>query len=259
MVTPVWAGFCYFLPLGRGERWRFDRPGHDGGVTHTREISASPPANFPVYGLDASWAGARWLDGFGDRIGDEVRWLRLAHQDPATGAWIVVESFARELTNAQAEGLGEPPLQTVAFNASVVLVDITLPVLSVPRPAGFLRALVDNAAARSREHARWPLVSWRVDGADVDARAWRFAGGWAAVSDRVDGVYLAAAGTVGTEPDGLAFSGLSDGQAYHFDLGGWLHPRSMTVSKAATGDGERMPPQLQDWHADQRRLMDGAS
>jgi hypothetical protein len=46
------------------------------GVTHSREISPSPPVTFPVYGLDASWTGSRWLDGFGDRIGDEVRWVR---------------------------------------------------------------------------------------------------------------------------------------------------------------------------------------
>jgi hypothetical protein len=76
-----------------------------------REDPASPPAAFPVHGLDG-WPGARWLDGFGDAIGEQVRWVRLAHQDTRTG----------------------------------------------------------------------------VDGAAVAARVWRFADGWAAVSEAVAGV-----------------------------------------------------------------------
>jgi hypothetical protein len=228
-------------------------------VTHTREITASPPANFPVYGLDASWPGARWLEGFADRIGDEVRRMDLAHRSPQTGGLIVVQSWSRPLTDAQAAQSGEPPLRSVAMGAAVMMVNMTLPVQSVPRPPGILRALVVHADVRSRDYARWPLVSWRADGAEVSARAWRFAGGWAAFSDSVDGVYLAVAGSAGTDPDGLAFARFRDGRAYHFDMAGPLYPRTMTASRAAAGDGERMPPQLQDWHADQRRLMDGAS
>jgi len=54
-------------------------------VIHAREILPSPPVTFPVYGLDGSWSGSRWLDGFGDRIGDDVRSVRLAHQSTETG------------------------------------------------------------------------------------------------------------------------------------------------------------------------------
>ena len=34
---------------------------------------ASPPARFPLWGLAEVSTGARWLDSFGDAIGDEVR------------------------------------------------------------------------------------------------------------------------------------------------------------------------------------------
>ena len=228
-----------------------------GGVTRSPEIAPSPPVTFPVYGLEASWSGLRWLDGFGDRIGDEVRRLDLAHQSAETGALILVESCARPLTDAQAADFGEPPLQSVATAASVMVVNMTLPDSSLPRPPGFLTALVANAMAHSREYARWPLVSWRVDGADADARIWRFAGGWAAFSAAAEGVYLAVAGSAGTDPEGLALARLQDGHAYHVDLDGPSHTGLMTASKAAARAGDRtfvVPP---DWHADHLRLMGG--
>ena len=121
------------------------------GVTHSRERSPSPPVTFPVYGLDASWSGSRWLDGFGDRIGDEVRWVRLAHQDLETGALIMVETRSGPLTDTRAARSGEPPLQSVAFSASVVMVNLTLPAQSAPRPRGLLHALVNDADASSRQ------------------------------------------------------------------------------------------------------------
>jgi hypothetical protein len=224
------------------------------GVTQSREILPARPVTFPVYGLEASWSGSRWLDGFGDRVGDEVRWVRLAHQSMETGALIMVETSSRPLTDSEAARPGEPSPQSVAFAASVVLLNLTLPAQSVPRPPGILRALVANADARSRRYAEWPPVSWRVDGTEVAARAWRFAGGWAAFSDSVDGVYLAAAG-VGTGPDGLALAALGDGSTYGVDLGQPLHPRVIAASGAARADGARLPPQRPDWHADQVRLM----
>ena len=222
-------------------------------MTRSREISPAPPAAFPVYGLDASWSGARWLDGFGDAVRDEVRWVRLAHQSTEPEALIMVETLSRPLTDGQAARWGEPALQSVAFSAAVVMVNLTLPAQSVPRPPGLLRALVRNAEARSGRHAEWPPVSWRVDGSEVGARTWRFAGGWAAVSDSVDGVYLAAAGS-GIGPDGLALAALRDGRAYNVDVDQPLHPRAIAASSAARAGGEGLPPSRPDWHADQLRL-----
>jgi hypothetical protein len=227
-----------------------------GSVTHSREISPSPPVTFPVYGLDASWTGSRWLDGFGDRIGDEVRWVRLAHQDLETGALIMVETRSGPLTDARAARSGEPPLQSVAFAASVVMVNLTLPAASAPRPRGLLHALVNDADANSRRCDQWPPVSWRLDGSQARARTRRFAGGWAACSDSADGVYLAAAG-LGIDPDGLALTALRDGHGYNVDLERPLHPGIIAASSAARAGGERLPPLRPDWHADQLRLMPG--
>jgi hypothetical protein len=224
------------------------------GVTHSREISPSPPVTFPVYGLDGSWTGSRWLDGFGDRIGDEVRWVRLAHQDLETGTLIMVETHSGPLTDAREARSGEPPLQSVAFSASVLMVNLTLPAAAAARPRGLLHALVNDADANSRRCGQWSPVSWLLDGSAAAARTRRFAGGWAACSDCADGVYLAAAG-LGSDPDDLALTALGDSRAYNFDLDEPLHPGIIAASRAARAGGERLPPLRPDWHADQLRLM----
>jgi hypothetical protein len=74
-----------------------------------------------VYGLDESWPGARWLEGFGDVVGEEIRWVRLAHQDPRTGALLLVETCSRSLTDTAAARAGVQPLRTVAFDAGALL------------------------------------------------------------------------------------------------------------------------------------------
>jgi hypothetical protein len=93
-----------------------------------------------------------------------------------------------------------------------------------------------------------------VDGATASARAWRFAGGWAAVSDAVDDVYLAVAG-VGTGPGGLPLSLIRDGSAYHFLLDQPLHPDVMAASRAARGAAELLAPRCGQWHDDQLRVL----
>jgi len=235
---------------------------------------ASRPAAFPVYGLDGAWSGARWLDSFGPAIGEEICWVRLAHQGATadsmltdsmltdsmlTDSMMMVETHSRPLTDAASARLGEPALQSVAFAAGVVLVNLTLPDGSVPRPPGLLQALVNQADQWSRKYAAWAPVSWQLDGETVAARAWWFAGGWAAFSDAVDGVYLAAVGAGGS-PDGLTLGMVRDGRSYSFDLDRPLSPRVIAASSAAvavlTTDEQRAARRLA-WHADQLRVVGG--
>ena len=88
----------------------------------------------------------------------------------------------------------------------------------------------------------------------MTARAWRFAGDWAAVSDAAD-VYLAVA-SVGAGPDGLSLGLIADGGAYHFRLDQPLHPDVMAASRAARPGGDALPwPQPGQWHDDHVRLL----
>jgi hypothetical protein len=218
-------------------------------------VPTSPPFGFPVYGLDASWPGARWLDSFGNQVGDPPRWVRLSHQSADRESLIVVESCSRPVTDDLAAGWGEPPLADVAYRAAHLLLEATLPVQSVLRPDGFLRALHKHLSQIAGQYAQWPAVGWRADGAAATARVSWFAGGWAAVSDAVADVYLSAVG-VGVGPDGLSLARLQGGAAYHFDLQEPLRPGVLPASRRAAGvQFEALLWHRQNWHADQLWLM----
>jgi hypothetical protein len=118
--------------------------------------ATSPPVAFPVYGLDASWPGARWLDGFGDAIGDPPRWVALAHQAVDGRSLIMVNTYSRPPTDAKAARWGQSPLQEIAFDAAHTLINVTLPALSVARPDGYIPLLVEQATEVAGQCAQWP-------------------------------------------------------------------------------------------------------
>jgi hypothetical protein len=191
---------------------------------------------------------------FGEAVGDPVHWVCLGHQSLDGGSLIYVETFSRSRTDALIARSSEAPLQHVASYAAVTLANLTLPEHSLPRPDGFYRALASTTMECSGHYADWPTARWQVDRRTVIAHAWRFAGGWAAVSDAAEAVYLAAVG-VGNHPDGLSLAVLEDGDAYHFDLDEPMHSSVMIASHTARIDGDTPPPRRGDWHADQLRLM----
>lgn len=201
-------------------------------------VPPSPQADFPVYGLDAAWHGSRWLESFGEAIGDPVHWVMLGHRSRDGESVIFAETFSRPRADALVFPSGQTPLQHVAHYGASTLINVTLPVQSAHWPDGFLRALANHAYEHSLRCAQWPQVRWRVDDAVVTARTWRFAGGWVAISDAVAGVYLAAV-AMGTDPDGLSLAVLQDGSAYHFDLDQPLDTHVMSASRERAGvDGQ---------------------
>jgi hypothetical protein len=214
-------------------------------------IAPSPPVDFPVYGLDPSWPGSRWLESVGDLIGDPVSWVSLGHRSLDGESTVLVETFSQARATL---ACGELPMEHVAGYACTALVNITIPDHSKPLPDGFLRALGQRSREQAEQCAQWPLVRWRVGGTDVPARVWRFAGGWAAISDAVDRVYLAAIG-MGTEPGGLSFAVLRDGDAYHFDLDQPLHPDILSAGLKRDGGYENRYLRRKEFHADQLQLM----
>jgi hypothetical protein len=218
-------------------------------------VPTSPPVAFPLYGLDASWPGARWLNQFGDEIGDPPRWLTLAHESADGQSLIMVTTYSRAATDAAAAQWGQSAAVELASDAAHMLIDVTLPAQSVPRPDGFLPLLTEHAMKIADQHPHWTAVRWQVDGTATTAHGRRFAGGWAAVGDLAGDVYLTAVG-VGTGPEGLSLARLRDGGAYHFDLAQPLNPPVMTASRKAAGVQFDEPGwRQQDWHADQLRLI----
>lgn len=227
-----------------------------------------PPPSFPVYGLDSPFAGPRWLELFGDPPDGAPHWVSLSHQSADGRSLIQVTTYTRRATgnprgwrvptDTQAAQYGASPLNSLASQGTTGLTSMTLPVLSLTRPPGFLRALVDHAQAAADAYVEWPTVDWRVDGVAVPVPMWSFADGWTGFTDATDGVYMSVVGIgPGTGPPGLAFAALRDSGAYHFDLHGPLSLDLVTASRGAAGVSYEEQPlwQPQEWHPDQLRLM----
>jgi len=227
-----------------------------------------PPAAFPVYGLVSPFPGPRWLELFGDPPDGSPTWVSLNHQSGDGLSLVNVTTHAHRVkgnprsfrvpTDEQAADSGRSPLMSVAGQCTARLVNQTLPVRSLPRPPGFLRALVDLSHEAENAYSAWPVTVWQVDGRQAKVPVWRFAGGWTGFTDAAAGVYLTVVGTgPGAEPDGLSFAPLRDGSSYHFNL---REPLSFEVAGAAAEAagvpiGSDPPWERQDWHSDQLQLM----
>jgi hypothetical protein len=84
--------------------------------------------------------------------------VRLAHQSVDGASLIMVESYSRPGTDDMAARQTEPPLADVVYCAASILINVTLPVQSVPRPDGFLRTLGAHVTAFAGQYAQWPTV-----------------------------------------------------------------------------------------------------
>lgn len=157
-----------------------------------------PPPRFPVYGLVSPFDGARCLELFGDPPDVEPHWMSLWHQSADDSSVIMVTTCTRRgpgnpdgwrvPTDEQAARYGASPPECLASQCATTLVDLTLPVLSLVRPPGLLKALVGRAQAAAEAHADWATDDWRVDGIAVRAPTWSFAGGWTGFTDAAKGV-----------------------------------------------------------------------
>jgi len=227
-----------------------------------------PPADFPVYGLDSPFPGPRWLQLFGDPLDGMPTWVALNHQSADGRSLINVTTHVRRPTgnprgfkvptDERAAEQGLSSLEYAALQGTVALINVTLPVLSLARPPGFLKALVARSEDAAGAYADWPTVDWRVDGVHVQAPVWGFAGGWTAFTDAAPGVFLIVVGTgPDTGPEDLSFEALRDASAYHFNLQSSLSFEIANAAAEAAGVPNGSDPswQRQDWHVDQLQLI----
>ncbi len=240
-------------------------------MSHSRgahDLSSMPPAGFPVHGLDSPFTGPRWLELFGDPPDGSPTWVSLNHQSADGLSLVNVTTYVHQVqgnprsirvpTDEQAAQWGSPPLMSVAGQCTARLVSQTLPVQSLTRPPGFLRALAELSQEVANAYSAWPVTVWQVGGRPAKVPVWRFAGGWTGFTDAAAGVYLTAVGTgPGTEPDGLSLAPLRDGSAYHFDVREALSFDVARASAEAAGVpvGSDARWERKDWHLDQLQLM----
>jgi hypothetical protein len=185
-------------------------------VTHLH-----PPFDLPIYGLDDTWDGPRWLEFLDGQAGHPLRGVWLGHgRDvaPVPGRdWAFVGSFPLERAGLSQ---GETFERGLAFDTARILLDATK---DVPR----MKMEADRWES-------WPTVSWRVDGQEVVARLLAEAGpAWSAFTTDLPHAGVVIRGS-GLGPDGVSLVRVDDSSRYHFDAELPLeYPTVMEASRAA--------------------------
>jgi hypothetical protein len=166
-----------------------------------------PPFDFPLYGLDTSWTGPRWLDFFEGKAGSPSwgAWLGHGHDaDRARGdEWVIVGSFpVRRSAEVQLQP-GETFQHYLASVATLVLFND-----SEEGPAR-LETEPDRWAA-------WPSRYLRADGRSVSAHFLERGNAWAAFITglREVGLVIHASGIAVEE---MALVEVTDSSSYHFN------------------------------------------
>jgi hypothetical protein len=165
-----------------------------------------PPLDFPLFGLNATWHGPRWLDFLEGQAGDPVVGAWLGHGDDNrrhnASNWAFVGTFSR--TRVEAGGwLGSDETfeQYLARRTALVVDD---------------RPLLDRLLAAPDGWESWDAVTFSLGTRTLSARKWVHAGAQAVLSFDLSGLGLMvhSRGLGGAD---LSLDEVSDFRRYHFD------------------------------------------
>jgi hypothetical protein len=221
-----------------------------------------PPIDFPVYGLDDSWAGPRWLAFVHGEVGKPLWGVDLLHGwsmfPTPDRPWVQVTTFPWPRFAAIMGAPGESPDHLLAWHAMFHLTDRTMPNLRDKRLAEMRRRMHTVINDRADNPEAWSNVSIHVGERSVAGKITCWAGAWTAVvTDLPDVACLLLASEVA--PESLTLRQLTDGEDYHFDLaqpirfGETLHASAEAALGPASGweDDEPSWPE----HADHEELL----
>lgn len=217
----------------------------------------SLPVDFTVYGLDATFDGARWVDFFEGRPGSPPWALWLGHRAAGGNRGVRVGTMPRERYAEVMCPNGRDPLVEVAFSGAFGLVNLTLPDVSVPRPDGLIQALVEHAEKQAKRYRKWRPVWWDVGGVMARAKVWDFAGAWAGFTDTPAEAYVVAVG-IGVKAEDLKLVSV-ESKAYGADFRKRLDLGELGRQRSTRPDAWLPPPQRNAFHADQLALVPRSS
>ena len=182
-----------------------------------------PPVDFPVYGMDETWAGPRWLDHLEGAGGEPLIGVWLAHGPQLDlvehpGPWARVVTVPRRRWPAER---GRDPVSEVAFHAWL------------SRGAG-ANSDVDQALSDAADHREWATAEWLLDGVAVEASLVPdhpdAHGTWAGFTAATEAFIVVVAR--GVQPADVRLTSVGSAAAYHTDLTKPLgFPDSMVTSR----------------------------
>jgi hypothetical protein len=202
---------------------------------------SSPPVDFSVYGLDASWPGQRWFEYYQSRNGDHAWAVGLGHRSADGSGGVIVSALRRTHYDVTSQHGEVDPLVEIAFDGAVRLGNATLPEVDGPGPRGLLTALVDHMQYQSEHYRDWPVAKWQVDGNLITEPVLNFADGWMTFTDAVPDVYLIVLGLDIRLSSSLNVTRVSDLRAYGFNSKARLSPSLLAEARERTANAE-LPP-----------------
>ncbi|GAA3000760.1 hypothetical protein [Actinokineospora diospyrosa] len=168
-------------------------------------MTTAPPPEFVLYGWNGEAAHRLdWVHTYRREGVTTTYGVWLAHLTDAGG--LRVGSFDTGVLGR----IGPDAATAAARHGAHALVDITLPTedLSVAS------ASAEHATRAAQDHGNWRAAEWVVDGGRVEARVWKFAGGWTGFAVLGDVTVVLVGVGVGVDP---GLSKLNDTRAYGFD------------------------------------------
>lgn len=178
-----------------------------------------PPVDFPLDGVPADRELTRRLDHVEGEVGSRPCGVWLWHGNPRGSTfgvpWLRVGSLPRQRHAHLMTPQGGDPVREVAFAAMSALINATTPKES-DQPDGYQVKVVDFASRQADTYAQWSDVIWRVDGHEVPARLFDWAGAWTGFTTAAGEVDLVAVGHR-LDGRGLSLVKLTDTPADHFD------------------------------------------
>lgn len=220
-----------------------------------------PALDFPLYGL-ADWQGSRWLDVVEGEIGKPTWGVWLAHGGAASPSspypWVRVATLPAARHAQLMTMPDEQPAEAVAFAALHFLINVTAPELAAEqRELYWLRAR--DMVQRDAHHiSAWPDAVIQVDGRDVRAHSYSWAGTWLAFTTDLNDVALIVI-SAGVPPEKLALTRLSSGSDYHFDLEAPIDYPGTLESSTRAALNESPSWTKRSIHPDQQQLLNTSS
>jgi hypothetical protein len=216
-----------------------------------------PALDFPLYGL-ADWQGSCWLDVIEGEIGKPTCGVWLAHAGVASPSsrypWVRVATLPAARHAQLMKMPDEQPAEAVAFAALHFLINVTAPELTAEQREAYWPQARDMVQRDAHHISAWPDVVIRVDGRNLQAHSYRWAGTWLAFTTDLNEVALIVI-SAGVPPEKLALTRLGSGSAYHFDLEAPIdYPATLEASAGAALGGN--PPWTKPpIHFDQQLML----
>lgn len=174
-----------------------------------------PPRVTPIGLAPVDWAQDRWFASFSGLVTEPATSIDLGYGNPSTKQRLIVRT--EDLSP------GQPPspqrrttADELAFSAMHLLVN-AVGAGAPPLGTTYARRAIAMMDAEAPRHRHWPPATWEVNGSEIIAHIWEFAGAWVGFGfvDQDRGLIVAGHDI---SPERLIFHDVVSADGFGFDF-----------------------------------------